>query len=98
MHEIMKLREAWKYVELEKRLLNYPHEFECKIGNYIFDLVLPCSMIAIEFDGPDHKVEKQRTADTKKSQTAEDLGYTVLRREVKRATVIPSATLDGIVP
>ena len=29
---------------------------------------------------------------------AVELGYTVLRREVKRATVIPSCALDGIVP
>jgi very-short-patch-repair endonuclease len=94
----MKSREAWKYVELEERLQSYPHEFECKIGDYIFDLVLPCFMVAVEFDGPDHRREKQRLSDAKKTQTAEDLGYIVLRREVKRATVIPNAVLDGVVP
>ena len=98
LHEIMKRREAWKYVELEKRLQGYPHEFECKIGNYIFDLVLPCSMVAVEFDGPDHRTEKQRTADARKDEEAKNLGYTVVRREVKRAAVIPSAVLYGIVP
>ena len=55
-------------------------------------------MIAVEFDGPDHRREKQRLSDAKKTQTAEDLGYIVLRREVKRATVIPNAVLDGVVP
>ena len=94
----MKNREAWKYIELKKRLLSYPHEFECKIGNFIFDLVLPCSMIAVEFDGPDHRVEKQKSADAKKDQAAEALGYRVVRKEVKRATVIPSCVLDGVIP
>ena len=94
----MKRREAWKYVELEERLQGYTHEFECKIGNYIFDLVLPCSMVAVEFDGPDHRIAKQRAADAKKDTEAENIGYTVVRIEVKRATVIPSNVLDGIVP
>ncbi len=94
----MKRREAWKYTELEERLQGYPHEFECKIGNYIFDLVLSCSMVAVEFDGPDHRNEKQRISDTKKDQAAKALGYTVVRKEVKRAAVIPSCVLDMIVP
>ena len=98
LHEIMKRREAWKYVELKERLRGYPHEFECKIGNYIFDLVLPASMVAIAFDGPDHRVEKQKATDTRKDKEAESLGYSVLRREVKRAAVIPSSVLDGVVP
>ena len=98
LHEIMKRREAWKYVELEKRLLGYPHEFECKIGNYIFDLILPLTMVAVEFDGPEHRGEKQKLTDAKKDQIAETLGYTVVRRDVQRATVIPSAALNGIVP
>ena len=55
-------------------------------------------MVAIEFDGPDHKIEKQRQADEKKAQIAESLGYTVLHRQVKRASVIPANALDGIVP
>ena len=93
----MKSREAWKYVELEKLLLDVPHEFECEIGNYIFDLVLPCARVAVEFDGPDHRIEKQKLEDAKKTQTAEALGYTVVRRAVKRAAVIPSETLDGVV-
>jgi very-short-patch-repair endonuclease len=92
----MKSREAWKYVELEKRL-QVPHEFECEIGDYIFDLVLPCTMVAIEFDGPDHRIAKQRLEDAEKTHAAEALGYTVIRRAVKRATVIPRAVLDGIV-
>ena len=98
MHEIMKRREAWKYVELEERLQGYPHEFEYKIGNFIFDLVLPCSMVAVEFDGPDHRVKRQKIADAKKDQAAEALGYRVIRKEVKRAAVIPSCVLDGVVP
>jgi len=98
LHEVLKRREAWKYVELKVRLQDVPHEFECKIGKYIFDLVLRSAMVAIEFDGPDHKIEKQRDIDTKKANAAVELGYTVLRREVKRATVIPSCALDGIVP
>jgi len=98
LHEVLKRREAWKYVELTKRLRGYPHEFECKIGSYIFDLVLLAAMIAVEFDGPDHRIEKQRETDAKKEAQAVRLGYTVLHRQVKRASVIPANALDGIVP
>jgi len=96
--ETLKRREAWKYVELEKRLSGYPHEFECKIGDYTFDLTLPVSMVAIEFDGPDHRVEKQRQMDAKKETQALMLGYTVLRIAVKRGSIIPASVLTGIVP
>ena len=55
-------------------------------------------MVAVEFDGPDHRVKKKKIADTKKDQAAESLGYRVVRKEVKRATVIPSCVLDGVIP
>jgi len=55
-------------------------------------------MVVVEFDGPDHRIEKQRTADARKDEEAKNLGYVVVRREVKRAAVIPSAVLNGIVP
>src|ERR1019366_5233923 len=97
MSDTLKLREAWKYVNLLPRLKNFPHEFECKIGNYIFDLVLPTVKVAVEFDGPNHRGTKQREVDWNKSKMAEVLGYLVLHREVKRASVFPASILDGIV-
>lgn len=97
LHEVLKRRESWKYVELKERLQGITHEFECEIGDYIFDLVLPDLMTIIEFDGPDHKIEKQRIKDIAKDDLAASLGFKVLRKEVKRASVIPSSVLDGVV-
>lgn len=96
IEELLKKREAWKYEPLKEALSDEPHEFECRIGDRIFDLVLTKKMIVVEFDGPDHLDAKQTLIDAKKDRLAASHGYRVVRRQVGRSCVIPPETLNGV--
>lgn len=93
----MKVREAWKYVDLEKILQKIPHEFEFKLGKYIFDLQLSSTKMLIEFDGAGHRAGSEKLQDTIKDHTAKTLGYRVIRIPVLPNSVIPAVSLTGIV-
>lgn len=94
--ESLRLREAWKYAIIEKVLSSRPHEFEYRVGTYIFDLALLDTKTLIEFDGEDHNGEPQKSLDRKKDQAAERAGFIVIRRPVVSATVIDPETIAGV--
>ena len=54
-------------------------EFEYRIGDYIFDLVLFDSREIVEFDGPYHRKPAQRASDKRKTKVAEANGFRVIR-------------------
>lgn len=88
----MKSREAWKYALLRKELANRPHEFEFRLGSYIYDLALFDTKVLIEFDGRGHV----RKDDEEKDSHAANLGWRVERRKVKNATVIHPKTIEAL--
>lgn len=90
--ETLKRREGWKYVLLSAVLGGRPHEFEFKLGAFIYDLALFDSKTLVEFDGPDHVV----SADTKKDKAARQHGWKIERRKVRPAEVIHPSTLDDL--
>lgn len=92
----LKRREAWKYELLRTALRDEPHEFEFKLGDFVFDLALKERKILIEFDGPYHRGSLQQERDEQRDKLAEDHGYVVVRREVKAASVILPETLAGL--
>lgn len=92
----LKLREAWKYVKLTKALVKRDHEFEFAIEDAIFDLVLKDTMTLVEFDGPDHGNELQKSRDVEKDMLAKLRGYKVVRRIVEAGSVIPISCLKGL--
>ena len=77
--EILKIREAEKYIELERHLCNITHEFEYALDGFVFDLYLPDANTLIEFDGRYHKGKKQQETDNKKNITAHKHGHQVIR-------------------
>ena len=92
----LKNREMWKYVELEKKLENTPHEFEFPLKIYVYDLCIYDQKLLVEFDGPDHNYEWQKETDRKKDAFAVANGYLVKRIPVERAKIIPYDALDGV--
>lgn len=94
--ETLKRREAWKYTKLRRALRDRQHEFEYRLGRYVFDLALFDVKVLVEFDGPYHSSVKQRVVDAKKERVASRHGFTVARRVVKPAAVIPRATIAGL--
>lgn len=95
--EALKAREAWKYEQLAPLLQNTAHEFEHKIGDYVFDLVLFDYRVIVEFDGPDHRGREQRMTDQNKDSVALAHGYTMVRKPVGKACGIPSDTIVDLV-
>jgi len=92
----MRSREAWKYSLLREELGDRPHEFEFELGGRIFDLALLDTKMLVEFDGPSHREGRQRMEDGAKDKLAAKLGWRVVRREVKRATVIHPSTIEDL--
>jgi very-short-patch-repair endonuclease len=93
---ILKKREAWKYVELEERLQNTPHEFEFFLKDFVYDLLIFDKNLIVEFDAPDHDGKTQRSIDTLKEKIANEEGFKVVRIKVERAEVIPGSVLDSL--
>lgn len=96
--ETLKRREAWKYVALEATLTKTGRafEFEYPLANYVFDLALFDKRVLVEFDGPDHGLEKQQKIDEQKTAVAEKYGFVVVRRPVIRASVISPETIKDL--
>lgn len=92
----LKKREAWKYVALKKALRGRQHEFEFRLGRFVFDLALLDVDVLVEFDGPYHHSATQRALDARKDRAARRHGFTVQRRRVKPDAVIPPTVLDGL--
>lgn len=88
---ILKKRESFKYKFISEHLISLKvcHEFEKPIGNYVFDLVIEDSRLAIEFDGPDHSTKTQLDVDKAKSEVASSFGYTVVRIPVTPNEEVP---------
>ncbi len=95
--EMMKRREAWKYALLLGALADRPHEFEFKLGSYIYDLALLDEKVLVEFDGPEHTSDRRtRKQDKEKDSHAAQLGWRVERRKVENATVIHPKTIEAL--
>jgi len=93
--DLLRRREAWKYVELEESLKLRDHQFEFELGSYVFDLALFDTKTLVEFDGKDHQNTKQKRLDKEKDSVARALGFKVVRRDVTAVTVIsPSIIRD----
>lgn len=101
MQQILKKREAWKYVNIEELLKqqNADYEFEfCfeERSNYIYDLAVKNLKTIIEFDSSYHNYNKQQ--DEQKDQYAETQGWKLIRIATDSACVIPTDSLEGIFP
>jgi very-short-patch-repair endonuclease len=94
--ETLKRREAWKYAALREVLGSRPHEFEYKLGRYVFDLALLDTKVLVEFDGPYHEGANQKKTDEKKEKAAERAGFAIVRRQVLPATVIDPRTITRL--
>lgn len=94
--ETLKRREAWKYELLREALGTRPHEFEYRLGEFIFDLALLDSKVLVEFDGTYHRGTKQLNADKRKDQAAKEAGFVVVRRSTFSVSAIDPVTLDGL--
>lgn len=92
----LKAREAWKYAALKKALGSRRHEFEFKLGRFVFDLALFDERVLVEFDGPYHQSAEQQEIDAKKDRLARRHGFRVERRRVRRAVVIDPETIAGL--
>jgi very-short-patch-repair endonuclease/endogenous inhibitor of DNA gyrase (YacG/DUF329 family) len=88
--EVLKKREAWKYINVKKHLenLNENFEFEYRMKDYIYDLALIDKKIFIEFDGPDHDGLVQVERDLLKNKVANKNGWQVKRIAVDSNSVI----------
>lgn len=92
----LKQREAWKYTALKEALRGRRHEFEFKLGRFIFDLALLDEKVLVEFDGPYHQSVEQRALDARKDRVAKRHGFRLERRRVQRSVVIAPATIAGL--
>ncbi len=96
---ILRKREAWKYVLVEKELIanKRKFQFEYPIGNGVFDLLLLDTKTIVEFDGPYHKkVAEQIVRDAEKDAIAIAYGFKIVRKEVAPASVIPVEAIAGL--
>jgi len=92
----LKKREAWKYDLVKQALGTRPHEFEHRVGKYIFDLALLDTKVLVEFDGGDHNQPFQKRLDAKKDQATKKKGFLIVRRPVASVTVIDPSTIEGL--
>lgn len=83
---ILKTREASKYIEIEKFLESkkIKHEFEFVLKNFIYDLCIEKYKILIEFDEDGHNYKNQIIIDKKKDKVAIDNGYSIERIVIKK--------------
>ena len=58
---------------------NIPFEFELPVGRYNIDFALHDKKIALEIDGQQHTVEKQKESDKKKDEFLIKNGWVVYR-------------------
>jgi len=96
--ETLRRREAWKYVAVERYLLDKERkfQFEYEIGGKVFDLALLDVNVLVEFDGPYHKPACQQKDDARKEAIARSHGYTVVRRPVPPMVVIDPSAVEGL--
>lgn len=94
--ELLRRREMWKYLMLDKLLRGRPHQFEYELDDYVFDLALFDTKTLVEFDGKDHKQRVQATYDIFKDEAATKHGFKIVRRTVLAATVISPDTIKGL--
>ena len=94
--DTLKLREGWKYRQLEVYLNGRQFEFEYKIDKFIYDLALLDSLIVVEFDGPYHAGDAQQRIDAIKEDIARKAGFTLVRRSVPPASIISPETIFGL--
>jgi very-short-patch-repair endonuclease len=93
--EMLKHREAWKYVLLKEALKGRDYEFEFPLVGCVFDLALKDTAVIVEFDGRYHNDPCQQIRDEEKRKIAEAAGYRVVRRSVEESKVIePSVIRD----
>lgn len=99
VEDMMKKREAFKYelmlVVLKEHKID--HEFEYRLGEYIFDLAIFDSEILVEFDEEYHNFKNQKISDDKKQKFAESKGFTVIRIETEKHETIPASYISDIV-
>lgn len=96
----LKIRERWKYLLLEKTLidLGIPHEFEFPLDGKIFDLALTGKKVLVEFDGDYHLYSKdQKEVDVLKDEIATRNGWQVVRRVTETSKVVPLSVLSGLI-
>lgn len=93
--ETLKTREAWKYAELKEVLCSkcVAHEFEFRLGSYVYDLCILDKNMLVEFDGSYHSNHKQRESDKVKDKFGTDNGYKIARVKVPTNAVIPGNLL-----
>lgn len=94
IQKLLKEREKWKYEKIDKFLnfLKEKYEFECLIGDYIYDLAFIEKKIIVEFDGPEH----QYTDESKKDENAIKNGWQIFRLKVEPNCVIEPDVLYKI--
>jgi len=94
----MMARESWKYAELIIRLdsagIRYMFEERLPGATHFYDLLLPDSRTAVEFDGPYHASPSQRLDDQRKNLHAASCGWELVRVPTEPSSVIPSESLD----
>jgi very-short-patch-repair endonuclease len=86
----LRSRESWKYARLKAYLdaKGEAHEFEYTLGSCVFDLALPSRKALVEFDGPYHSNDAQRTRDIEKELIAAENGWVVVRFTVEAGSDI----------
>lgn len=94
--EVLKRREAWKYVLLKNTLKKRKHEFEYRLGKYIYDLALLDTKTLVEFDGIEHAGKQQKKIDVKKDAAAKKAGFVIVRRTVVACRVIDPISVKGL--
>ena len=94
--EVLKRREAPKYVLLKQHLSDRLYEFEYEIDGYVFDLALFDVKILIEFDGHYHGGSSQGKIDVEKNEVARKHGFRIIRRKVQSGAVITVDVLNGL--
>lgn len=98
--DALKIRERWKYLLLEKALidLGIPHEFEFLLDGKVFDLALLGKKILVEFDGDYHLYSKdQKEVDILKDELAIRNGWQVVRKVTETNKVVPLTVLSGLI-
>lgn len=90
--------QKWKYAQVEATLKSagVVHQFEYPLTGSdgqvrIFDLAFPLIWVLVEFDGPNHRLDRRyfETVDAHKSWIAEENGWCLIRIPVHPNTVIP---------
>ncbi len=90
--------QKWKYVQIENILksVGVVHQFEFPLKGSdnqlrVFDLAFPLIWVLVEFDGPNHRLDRRyvETVDAHKTKIAEDQGWRLMRIPVCSNSIIP---------